>query len=66
MEFIYRNPNISKSLFNMLIYAQAKPQPTSMMSSLHLTQDGSTTFEDHILYRTIIGTLQFNMLPLQD
>jgi len=38
---------------------EAKLQPTPMMSSLRLTQDGSTTFGDHTLYRSIVGALQY-------
>jgi len=41
---------------NML---EAKPQPTPMMSFIHLIQDGSIAFKDHTLYKSIVGVLQY-------
>jgi len=52
----------SKYIKELLQHAnmhKAKPQPTPMASFLHLTQDGSTAFEDHTLYRSIVGALQY-------
>ena len=52
----------SKYIKELLQHAnmrKAKPQPTPMMSSLPLTQDGSIAFEDHTLYRSIVGVLQY-------
>lgn len=39
--------------YNML---SSKPQPTPMISSSKLAQDGSITFEDPSLYRSIFGS----------
>jgi len=41
---------------NML---ESNPQPTSMVSSLRLTLDGTTAVEDPKFYRSIVGSLQY-------
>jgi len=40
----------------------SKPQLTPMISSLRLTQDGFTAFQDPTLYRFIMGALQYQLI----
>jgi len=36
-----------------------QPQPTPMIFSLHLIQDGSSTIEDSTLYKFVMGALRY-------
>jgi len=42
----------------------SKAQITPMLSSLHLTQDGSIVVSDTTLYRFVIGALQYILIGL--
>jgi len=51
-----------KDLFNKSNMSSARPQLSPMISSTRIAQDGSTTFSDTSLYRSIVGSLQYLIL----
>jgi len=46
-----------KDLLQKSGMVSSKPQPTRMISSIRLTRDDTTTFDDPSLYRSIVGSL---------